>query len=172
MEEKKEEPVKKIKKSVKAAKPEKPVKDKKKIWSIVVFVVGMLALVVGLIFLIINFTKGAEIQDGEYLISAKQWVLEDGSNCLKESEESETNCETSQVIWRFTEIGKGTLTTNGHENDYDFIWVIEDNKLKIETSWLYALENEYEYNLNQSDGTLTLKEDGKEVKFEAEFETE
>ena len=169
MEEKKEEPVKKIKKSVKAAKP---VKDKKKIWSIVVFVVGMLALVVGLIFLIINFTKGAEIQDGEYLISAKQWVLEDGSNCLKESEESETNCETSQVIWRFTEIGKGTLTTNGHENDYDFIWAIEDNKLKIETSWLYALENEYEYNLNQSDGTLTLKEDGKEVKFVAEFETE
>ena len=174
MEETKEVTVKRVQKPKKAEKPQKPVKakNKMKIWSIVVFVIGMLALVAGVVYLIISLTKGPELQDGEYLISAKQWVLEDGSNCPKESEESETNCETNQVIWKFTEIGKGTLTTNGHENDYDFIWAIEDNKLKIETSWLYTLENEYEYNLNQNDKTLTLKEDDKEVKFVAEFETE
>ena len=76
------------------------------------------------------------------------------------------------MIWQFTEIGKGKLTTNGHTNDYDFIWAIEDDKLKIETSWLYDLENEYEYSLNQGDGTLTLKENDKEIKFIAEFESE
>ena len=32
------------------------------------------------------------------------------------------------VIWNFTEIGKGTLTTNNHENDYDFIWAIDGDR--------------------------------------------
>lgn len=172
MEETKEVTVKNKKRPVKAEKPQKPAKDKKKICSIVVFMIGILTLVAGLVFVILNLVKGSDIQDGEYLVSAKQWVLEDGSNCPKESEESEVNCETSQVIWQFTEIGKGKLTTNGHTNDYDFIWAIEDDKLKIETSWLYDLENEYEYSLNQGDGTLTLKENDKEIKFIAEFESE
>ncbi len=168
MEETRETTVKKPIKSEKLVKQEKvrkPQKDKKKICSIVVFAIGLFALVAGLVFLILSFLKGPELQDGEYLISVDYWKLEDGSNCLKESEEADMNCDASQVFWKFTEIGKGTLTTNGHENDYDFIWAIEDNKLRIETEWLYNLENEYEYSLNQSEGTLTLKEDGKEVKF-------
>jgi hypothetical protein len=123
--------------------------------------------------LILSLLAAPGLQDGEYLVSAKQWVLEDGSNCEAKAEENaEVNCEGGQVIWQFTEISKGTLTTNNHTNDYNFIWAIEDGKLKIETDWLYTLNNEYEYELNQRDGTLVLKNNDEEFKFIAEFATE
>ena len=64
--------------------------------------------------------------------------------------------DTPAVIWNFKEIGKGSLTTNSHVNDYDFIWAIESDNLKIETSWLYTLNDEYEYELNQKEKTLIL----------------
>ena len=64
--------------------------------------------------------------------------------------------DAPSVVWNFTEIGKGTLTTNGHQNDYDFIWAIDGDKIKIETDWLYALDDEYIYTLDQSAGVLTL----------------
>lgn len=150
------------------AKVEK--KSKKKLVSIIVFVFGILTMIAGAVFLIIQLTGGPVIQDGEYLISAKEWILEDGSNC-DSSEETESNCEHG-VIWKFTEIGKGTLTTNNHINDYDFIWALDDGELKIETDWLYTLENEYEYELNQNDNTLILKDGDKEFKFVGVFETE
>ena len=34
---------------------------------------------------------------------------------------------------------------NNHINDYDFIWAIDGGKLKIETNWLYTLNNDYSY---------------------------
>ena len=146
---------------------------KKQIIDLVVFILGMITLIVGVVFLILSLTKGAGIQDGEYLVSAKEWVLEsNGTNCENAEVENQTNCESPSVIWQFTEIGKGTLTTNSHLNDYDFIWALEDGKMKIETDWLYELENEYEYELNQRDGTLILRSDEDEYRFTAEFETE
>ena len=151
-----------------AFKPEK--KSKKKLVSIIVFAIGLATLIAGVIFLLINLLKGPDVQDGEYLVSAKDWVLKDGTNCANDEAEA-TNCMPS-VIWKFTEIGKGTLTTNNHENDYDFIWALEDGKIMIETDWLYTLENEYDYELNQSDGTMTLRSGEDEFKFVAEFETE
>ena len=72
------------------------------------------------------------------------------------------------VVWDFTEIGKGKLTTNNHINDYDFIWSLEDGKLKIETDWLYNLENEYEYALDQNAKTLTLTSGEDVYRFTAE----
>jgi hypothetical protein len=108
-------------------------------------------------------------------VSAGKWVLADevpirnctdnypDSNCGPE--EGEATVMTDRVVWDFTEIGKGTLTTNAHENDYDFIWAIEDGKLKIETKWLYDLENEYDYKLDQDKGELVLSADGEEHKF-------
>ena len=162
-------PTKETKKPTKA-------KDKKQVWSLVVFVLGIFTLVAGVVFLIISLVATPGLQDGEYLVSAKQWVLENNTNCLNEESEEKneeaTNCETGQVIWQFTEIGKGALTTNSHVNDYDFIWAIEDGKLKIETDWLYELENEYEYNLDQGSGTMTLKDGEKEYTFVADFATE
>ena len=147
-------------------------KSKKKLVSIIVFVVGLVTMLAGVIFLIIQLASAPAIQDGEYLISAKEWVLDDDANCNSEAEaEAESNCG-SKVIWKFTEIGKGTLTTNNHINDYDFIWALDDGELKIETDWLYTLENEYEYELNQNDGILTLKDGDNEYKFVGVFETE
>ncbi len=124
---------------------------KKKIISITTFVIGLIVLVVGIVLLVLNLNKGAGMQDGEYLVAQENWQLE-GSD---------------KVVWDFTEIGKGTLTTNGHENDYEFKWAIEDGKLKIETDWLYDLENEFDYSLDQANGVLILTSDGEEHKFVA-----
>lgn len=125
---------------------------KKRTIAITTLVVGIVMLIIGVVFLVLNLTRGAAVADGEYLVAAENWVL-DGSD---------------EVVWNFTEIGKGKLTTDGHEHDYDFIWAIKDGKLLIETDWLYDLENEYEYSLNQSDGILTLTEGDTEYKFVAQ----
>lgn len=127
-------------------------KKKKKIIFISVFAVGLATLIAGAVFLILNLTRGADVADGEYLISVEKWVLSD----------------SDRVEWKFTEIGKGTLTTNAHENDYDFLWSLEDGKMKVETDWLYDLEDEYDYKLDQNAGELTLSADGKEYKFVAQ----
>lgn len=124
---------------------------KKKIFSISALAIGLITLVVGVVFLVLTLNKGPEIQDGEYLVAQESWQLAD----------------SDKVVWDFTEIGKGILTTNGHENDYDFKWAIEDGKLKIETDWLYTLNNDYDYTLNQSAGELVLTADGKEYRFVA-----
>lgn len=132
--------------------------NKKRVISITVFVIGMLTLVVGVVFLILGLVRGATMQDGEYLVSVNEWVMDD-PDCV------EDDCD-GRVVWKFTEVGKGTLTTNKHEDDYDFIWALENGKLLIETDWLYKLNNEYEYELDQGAGTLTLtEEDGTIHKF-------
>ena len=143
------------KEAVKAAA--KHPQKKKKITSIVVFVLGIMMLVAGVVFLVLNILKGNAVADGEYLVAADNWVLTD---C------GEENCD--KVVWDFTEIGKGTLTTDGGEHNYDFQWAIEDGKLLIQTDWLYELDDEYEYSLNQGDGVLTLKNGDDEYQFTAQ----
>lgn len=113
---------------------------KKKILSLCVLGVGVAALAAGVVFLVLNIMTANKTADGNFLVEASSWTLESSDN----------------VVWNFTEIGKGTLTTNNHLNDYDFIWSIEDNKLLIETDWLYDLENEYTYELDQNSKTLNL----------------
>ena len=152
---------------------------KKQKISLVVFIIGIVALIGGAIFLIIKANEGPAVEDGEYLVTAGSWVLDDGTNCVPDSEVDtndvdeidgeandlmdNSNCEPS-VVWNFTEVGKGTLTTNGHINDYDFIWALENGKLLVETDWLYALDDTYDYSLDKSAGTLTLtNEDEKHV---------
>ncbi|MBQ3352923.1 hypothetical protein IJG89_01050 [Candidatus Saccharibacteria bacterium] len=159
-------------KEEKTKKKEKSKKPKKLKNSIIVFVIGLLVLIAGIIYIVITFTRTPAIADGEYLTEIGTWVLDAETNCVSEKETvgtGETNCIDgdggSGVIWEFTEVGKGTLTTNNHTNDYDFIWAIEDGKLLIETDWLYTLNNEYEYTLNQAKGELILKADDKEYKF-------
>ena len=126
-------------KSKKVDAHKKPV-NKKKRFSIVVFVFGLAALATGVTFLLMSIFKAPDVRDAEYLVQVGAWQLEDEPT----------------VVWRFTEIGRGTLTTNFHINDYDFIWAIDDNKLKIETDWLYTLNDEYVYELNQGDNKLVL----------------
>ena len=106
-------------------------------------------LVVGVVMLVLNIIGASRAADGDYLVKAGDWTLEGEDG----------------VIWDFTEIGKGKLTTNDHKNDYDFIWAIEDGKLMIETDWLYRLDNTYEYSLDQGAGVLTLTADDATYKF-------
>lgn len=122
---------------------------KKKNLSITLFIIGLLALVTGVACLIFNLTKAPATLDGDFLVTVGKWSLEDSEG----------------VVWDFTEVGKGTLTTNDHENDYDFIWAIEGNKLKIETDWLYTLEDEYTYKLDQGAKKLVLTDDEGEYTF-------
>lgn len=148
--------------------------NKKRI-SIITLIVGLIALVAGAVFLIVRLNSGAGVADGEYLVSIGEWTIE-GDNCVQskcgESAKcvdadgrSTVICESNGVIWNFTDIGKGTLTTNNHINDYDFTWAIEDDKLEIQTEWLYTLNNAYEYSLDQDSNTLTLKDGDKTIKF-------
>ena len=130
----------------KKAKNEK----RKKIASIVVFAMGLVVLIIGAVFLILNLISD-KTADAEFLVSKENWTLENENG----------------VVWDFTEVGKGTLTTNNHTNDYDFTWTIEDKKLKIKTDWLYEIDNEYEYFLDRGAGTLTLKDGNEEIRFVA-----
>ena len=160
--------------------------EKKKRFSFIIFVIGILVLVFGLVLILLKLINiDDRMQDGEYLIEKGEWVLSKTS-LSSESEPTEsdfvTNCESgsettncleeAKVIWNFTEIGKGKLTTNAHLNDYDFIWAIEDNKLKMETSWLYPLENEFEYSLDQESGRLKLTNGEKTYFFTAVMNSE
>ena len=130
---------------------EKSNKDKK---AIVLFIIGMLALVGGLSFLIYKLIVGPATDDADFLINAGEWVEEDEPS----------------VIWKFSEVGKGTLTTDGHQTDYDFIWALDNGKIKVETAWLYKLEDTFDYSLDQGSKTLTFKDENKgiEVKLRAE----
>ena len=155
--------------------------NKKKRISLIVLIVGIAILAAGVIFLVLRLvTENNKVPDGEYLVARRTWLLDESAtargdarsdataegdtqddagyvtNCGGSNLE-ETNClDVALVAWDFDEIGKGKLTTNGGLDEYDFIWAIEDNKLKIETDWLYPLENEYEYELNQESGLLKL----------------
>ena len=138
-------------------------------------IIGLITLVGGVVFLIIRLTAGPSVADGDFLVSVGEWKLQGGEcsqakcgeneKCLGADGNPVVVCDGDSVVWKFTEIGKGTLTTNNHVNDYDFIWAIEDDKLKIETEWLYTLNNEYEYELDQAAQTLVLKNGSDEIKF-------
>jgi len=121
-------------------------RETKNLVGIIVMLVGILTLIAGLAFFLVKILTKPGVLDGDFLVSVGEWRLETDTNCADEA-----NCEdNSGVIWNFTEIGKGTLTTNNHLNDYDFIWAIENGKLKIETSWLYNLNDEYEYKIDNN----------------------
>lgn len=121
-------------------------RETKNLVGIIVMLVGILTLIAGLAFFLVKILTKPDVLDGDFLVSVGEWRLETDTNCADEA-----NCEdNSGVIWNFTEIGKGTLTTNNHLNDYDFIWAIENGKLKIETSWLYNLNDEYEYKIDNN----------------------
>ena len=115
---------------------------------IIVFAIGFVVLMAGLAFFIYKMTSGSNMADADFLVSIGKWVRED----------------TSNVVWDFKEIGKGALTTDNFANNYDFTWALDGDKMKIETSWLYDLNNEFEYDLNQNSKTLTLKAPEKAAK--------
>ena len=116
--------------------------DKKKKAGIILLIIGGVVLIAGTVFALVNILAEPKPRDADYLVKVGEWERED----------------TPGVIWNFTEIGKGTLTTNNHTNDYDFIWSLEEDELKIETDWLYALDDTYNYVLDQSNATLTLND--------------
>ena len=135
------------------AKPEK--RKVKKPWtkqrkiSLAVLIVGVLVLAGGIGFLVYNLLKTPSASDAEYLVTVGEWQRKDEPS----------------VIWDFTEIGKGTLTTNDGENEYDFKWAFEDDKLKIDTDWLYTLNDEYDFSLDQEAKTFTISSDDETIMF-------
>lgn len=148
--------------------------NKKRV-SLIVFIIGLLTLIAGVVFLIVRLTAKPGVADGEYLVSVGEWKIKGGEclqskcsgniKCIDESGESAMVCDGDNVIWNFTEIGKGTLTTNNHVNDYDFVWALEDGKLKINTEWLYTLSDEFEYTLDQNGNVLILTRGDEKVEF-------
>ncbi|MDO4611632.1 MAG: DUF5640 domain-containing protein [Candidatus Saccharibacteria bacterium] len=113
--------------------------DKKKV-SLGVFATGVVALVAGIVVMLVNLLGTSAMRDADYLVSQTGFYRE---------------VEGERVVWAFSEIGKGWLGTDG-ENKYDFEWKIEGDKLLIDTAWLYELNDEYTYKIDQEAGTLTL----------------
>ena len=158
---------------------EKHKKSTKLIISIIILVLGVGALAGGAVYFILDQSKKPDVRDAEFITKVGKWTMLylDTSlitNCGSNEIEEPTNCidspepteGPSNVIWDFTEIGKGTLTTNNHIDDHEFKWSLEGNTLKVETEWLYDLYNEYTYELNQEESTLTLTDpDGETYKF-------
>ena len=132
-----------------AKKKTKQKKSVKKKWGITIFIIGLLTLTAGVTFLLFNLLKGPTTQDADYLVQVGKWELENEPS----------------VVWNFIEIGKGTLTTNSHLNDYEFIWRIDGDTLKIETKWLYELNDEYIYKLDQDKNILTLTSESGDINF-------
>ena len=122
---------------------------KKKRLPLIIFIIGLVALLGGAGYLIFKIIKQPDLRDAEYLVDAGEWVKEGAEG----------------VIWDFTEIGKGSLTTNNHINDYDFLWSMEGDKIKIETKWLYDLEDEYTYSIYRGSKSLTLTAGEKSTTF-------
>ena len=112
---------------------------------------GVVLLVAGIVILVLNLTWQPEIRDAEFLVAESEWRLKDAP----------------EVIWRFTEIGEGVLTTNSHINDYAFQWAVDDQKLTIRTDWLYDLNDEFAYVLDRGEKTLTLSRGEETVVFVA-----
>lgn len=117
-------------------------------FSIIIFIIGILALAAGGTLLGIKFLSQPATDDAEFLVTSGTWVREDAPS----------------VIWDFTEAGKGKLTTDSHTTDYDFTWTVKDGKLTVETEWLYELSDEFDYTLDQGAKVLTLTVPGKDVK--------
>jgi hypothetical protein len=134
-------------------------------FSLIVFIIGMITLVAGAVALILSFVIKPDMRDAEFLVEMREWVMQADSNETSEEENTEADSIAGNVIWTFTEIGKGTLTTNNHANDYDFIWAIEGDTLKIETKWLKDLNDEFTYKINQGEKKLTLTSDETEYVF-------
>lgn len=125
----------------------KPAKSKK--LGLAVFLMGIVVLASGVAFLLVNLLKGPSVRDAEYLVQIGAWQREDEPT----------------VIWNFTEIGHGALTTNFYINEYDFRWRIDGDVLKVETDWLYTLDDEYAYKLDQGKNVLTLSSNSGDVNF-------
>ncbi len=153
-------------------------KSKKPLFGFISLGIGVAALATSATYFIIKNNEKPTIRDAEYLVSVGEWVMQSKTNsepvdCISFSEEENSepmDCISAMgkadsisenVIWNFTEIGKGTLTTNNHIDDHEFKWTIEDDKLKIETDWLYTLYDELTYKLDQKENTLEItKADG------------
>lgn len=114
-----------------------------------VLVVGALVLVAGVGFLVYNLVKTPGAGDAEYLVEVGQWQREDAPS----------------VVWEFTEIGEGKLSTNGGENVYDFVWAFKDGKLEIDTDWLYELNDEYEFEIDQGVGKFRIVSGDETIEF-------
>ena len=126
----------------------------KRRWSFVVLIVGIIALIAGVVVFLVRQNAQPPISDADFLINTGEWV-------------EETN---ATVIWDFTEIGRGKLTTDGHLNNYDFKWSLDNGKLTIETEWLYDLSDTFDYSIDQNTKELTIKNSDKnvEVKFKSQ----
>ena len=70
-------------------------RSKSFIFSIIVFIIGCATLATGAVFFVLDMIKKPAVEDANFLVEIGEWV--------KEGEDS--------VIWNFTEVGKGKLTT-------------------------------------------------------------
>ena len=102
--------------------------------------VAVLALAGGVYYYLAHREKPVFLSDAEYLIDVESWEKSGAPS----------------VIWAFRADSKGELTTN-KSNYYPTSWSLEGGKLQISTSWLYELNDEFEFSLNRVEKSFTVK---------------
>ncbi|MBR3180731.1 hypothetical protein IKF63_01480 [Candidatus Saccharibacteria bacterium] len=117
------------------------VKKKSKKPLIITIVIVVILLAGGLLGYFFFFKKAPKIvlSDSEYLIQTKSWEKVDAPT----------------VIWVFDEGGKGELTTN-KSNYYNMTWLLEGKTLKIDTDWLYELNDSFDVTIDRDNSTFTV----------------
>ena len=129
----------------KKEKHHKKLSKKARLAIIIGGVIGGLAMI-GILLYFLVFRKEAPVV-----------VLTDRDILVSHAWEKE---EAPTVIWTFRADGTGELTTN-KSNYYDMNWYFEQEEdkqiLKINTAWLYELNDSFEFALDRENNSFTVK---------------
>lgn len=150
------------------------VMDKKRIFSIVLIVIGIITLGCGIAMLIIKLNEKPKIAEGEYLIGASEWRLENGEGCADdttsgdasktmEGSESVEASEVVEIIDTSETVGteevaaetEQTSIVSDCNNESGVIWkFVEIGKGALTTN---NHLNDYDFQWTIKDGKLIIK---------------
>ncbi len=130
---------------VAGTKPKKHLSKKAKLAIVISAAVLTVAGIVAALFLFVFKTEEPEVVRTDIdILTAHAWEKQDAPT----------------VIWTFHADGTGEITTN-KTNYYTMKWSIsqesDPDSLKITTTWLYDLEDSFDFNLNRDEDTFTVK---------------
>ncbi|MBR3319727.1 hypothetical protein IKG20_00230 [Candidatus Saccharibacteria bacterium] len=130
---------------VAGTKPKKHLSKKAKLAIIIsAIVLGVIAIALVLILIVFKKTEPEVVLTDLDILTAHAW----------EKEGAET------VIWTLNRDGTGEITTN-KSNYYDMKWTIEQGEetqtLKVDTAWLYELNDSFSFSLDREADSFTVK---------------
>ena len=80
------------------------------------------------------------LSDADFLSSHSSWQAE----------------SSPSIIWSLKNDNSCTITTNAGLESFPCVWILEDNTLKIRTSWLTELEDAFTISINRKSPSFTV----------------